>query len=174
MGTLPTRHRTGSARIIVFQAFATSDGELMVAAANDRLFMKFAHALGHPEWEAEPRFKTNALRLANKDELMPQIEAAMRWRSRAKWMERLDAAGVPCAPINTLAELAEEPQTDAVEILQEAPGLAKPFIGLPVKFDDVRPPIRRPAPRIRQHHDEILGGALGGSGWARPRACSCW
>src|SRR6266567_2966277 len=158
---LPTRHRTGSGRIIVFQAFETSDGEVMVAAANDRLFMKFAHAIGHPEWEAEPRFKTNALRLANKEELMPQIEAAMRSRRRAEWIERLEAAGVPCAPINTLAELAEEPQTDAVEILQEAPGLAQQFVGLPVKFDDVRPPIRRPAPRIGQHNDEILDAALG-------------
>jgi crotonobetainyl-CoA:carnitine CoA-transferase CaiB-like acyl-CoA transferase len=160
MGTLPVRHRTGSGRIMVFQAFETSDGEVMVAAANDRLFMKFAQAIGHPEWEAEPRFKTNALRLASKDELMPQIEAAMRSRSRADWIERLEAASVPCAPINTLAELAEEPQTDAVEILQEAPGLAKQFVGLPVKFDDVRPPIRRPAPRIGEHDDEILDAAL--------------
>ena len=84
VGTLPTRHRTGSGRIIVFQALEASDGEIMVAAANDRLFMKFAHAIGHPEWEADPRFKTNALRLAHKDELMPQIEAAMRKKSRAE------------------------------------------------------------------------------------------
>src|SRR5260370_27601829 len=97
MGTLPTRHRTGSGRIIVFQAFETSDGEVMVAAANDRLFMKFAHAVGHPEWEAEPRFKTNALRLANKEELMPQIEAAMRSRRRAQWIERLGGGLVPRA-----------------------------------------------------------------------------
>jgi crotonobetainyl-CoA:carnitine CoA-transferase CaiB-like acyl-CoA transferase len=160
MGTVPIRHRTGSGRIIVFQALEASDGEIMVAAANDRLFMKFARAIGHAEWEAEPRFKTNALRLAHKDEIMPQIETAMRKRTRAEWLERLEAAGVPCAPINTLAEVAAEPQTDAVEILQEAPELEKPFVGLPIKFDDERPPIRRPAPRIGQHNDEILGGAL--------------
>src|SRR5207247_10882150 len=113
-----------------------------------------------PEWEAEPRFKTKARRLANKEELMPQIEAAMRSRRRAEWIERLEAAGVPCAPINTLAELAEEPQTDAVEILQEAPGLAQQFVGLPVKFDDVRLTIRRPAPRFGLHNDEILDAAI--------------
>ena len=157
MGTPPSRHRTGSARIIVFQAFETGDGEIMVAAANDRLFMKLAHTIGHPEWEADPRFKTNALRLAHKDELMPQIEAAMRSRSRAEWIARLEAAGVPCAPINTFAALAEEPQTDAVGMLQEAPGLAKPFVGLPIKFDDVRPAIRRTAPRIGEHNAEVLG-----------------
>lgn len=160
MGTLPVRHRTGSGRIVVFQAFDTSDGEIMVAAANDRLFMKFAQAIGHPEWESEPRFKTNAARLAHRDELMPQIDAAMRARSRAEWLARLDAAGVPCAPINTLAEAAAEPQTEAVGILQEAPGLSKPFVGLPIKFDDVRPPIRRGAPRIGEHNGEILDSLL--------------
>jgi crotonobetainyl-CoA:carnitine CoA-transferase CaiB-like acyl-CoA transferase len=160
MGTLPVRHRTGSGRIVVFQAFETRDGEIVVAAANDRLFMQFAQAIGHPEWEREPRFRTNALRLANKAELMPPIEAAMRARSRAEWMERLEAAGVPCAPINTLAELAEQEQTDAVEMLQQAPGLAKPFVGLPIQFDGVRPPIRRRAPRIGEHDHEILGGAV--------------
>jgi len=74
-------------------------------------------------------------------------------------MEQFEAAGVPCAPINTLPEVAAEPQTNAVEILQEAPELEKPFVGLPIKFDDERPPIRRPAPRIGQHNDEILGSA---------------
>ena len=170
MGTMPIRHRTGSGRIIVFQALEASDGEIMVAAANDRLFMKFARAIGHPEWEAEPRFQTNALRLTHKDEIMPQIEAAMRTRTRAEWMERLEAAGVPCAPINTLPEVAAEPQTDAVEILQEAPELEKPFVGLPIKFDDERPPIRRPAPRIGQHNDEILGGARDAPRTPRRRA----
>ncbi len=159
MGTLPTRHRTGSGRIIVFQALEASDGEIMVAAANDRLFMKFARAIGHQEWEADPRFKTNALRLAHKDELMPQIEAAMRTKSRAEWISRLEAAGVPCAPINSFVELAGEPQTEAVGILQTAPELGKEFVGLPVKFDDVRPPIRRAAPRIGQHNEEILSAA---------------
>ena len=87
----------------------------------------------------------------------------MRARSRSEWLARLDAAGVPCAPINTLAETAAEPQTEAVEILQEAPGLPKPFIGLPIKFDDVRPPIRRPAPRIGEHDGEILDPLLVGT-----------
>jgi crotonobetainyl-CoA:carnitine CoA-transferase CaiB-like acyl-CoA transferase len=158
-GALPVRHRTGSARIVVFQAFTTRDGEIMVAAANDRLFAKFADAIGHAEWNSDPRFKTNALRLANKEALLPQIEAVMRSSSRAEWMERLEAAGVPCAPINTFPELANEPQTDAVDMLRKAPGLAKELMALPIKFDDVRPPIRRRAPGIGEHNEEILGAA---------------
>ena len=86
----------------------------------------------------------------------------MRARSRAEWMERLEAAGIPCAPIHTLPELAEQEQTDAVAMLQEAPGLAKPFVGLPIKFDDVRPPIRRRAVRP--------GTTSSGSGTRRGRS----
>ena len=56
-GTLPTRHRSGSARIIIFQAFDTADGEIVVAAANDRLFVKFAAAVGRPDWNADPRYR---------------------------------------------------------------------------------------------------------------------
>jgi crotonobetainyl-CoA:carnitine CoA-transferase CaiB-like acyl-CoA transferase len=156
MGTPAPRHRTGSGRIIVFQALDTSDGEIVVAAANDRLFARFARALGRPEWENDPRYRTNAQRLVHRDELMPQIAAIMRGRSRDEWIEVLQAAGVPCAPINSFAELASEPQTDAVGMLQEVPGIGTPCVGLPIKFDGVRPPIRRAAPRIGEDNEQIL------------------
>lgn len=158
-GTLPTRHRSGSARIIIFQAFETKDGEVVVAAANDRLFAKFAGAVGRAEWNADPRYKTNASRLEHQEELMPQIEALMRRRSRAEWIACLEAAGVPCTPINTLAEVAKEPQTEAVEMLHSAPGLGE-FVRMPLCFDGERPPVRRPAPSLGQHNAEILPAAM--------------
>lgn len=158
-GTLPTRHRSGSARIIIFRAFETKDGEIVVAAANDRLFAKFAAAAGRPEWNADPRYKTNASRLDHQEELMPQIEALMRTRNRAEWIECLEAAGVPCAPINTLAEVAREPQTAAVEMLHCAPGLGE-FVRMPLSFDGERPPVRRSAPSLGQHNAEILPKAM--------------
>jgi crotonobetainyl-CoA:carnitine CoA-transferase CaiB-like acyl-CoA transferase len=159
-GILPTRHRSGSARIIIFRSFETSDGEIVVAAANDRLFAKFAAAVGREEWNADARFRTNALRLDHQEVLMPQIEALMRTRGSAEWIECLESAGIPCAPINTLAEVAKEPQTAAVEMLQAIPGLGE-FVRLPLSFDGERPAILRPAPRIGQHNAEILyGGAL--------------
>lgn len=158
-GTLPTRHRSGSARIIIFQAFETKDGEVVVAAANDRLFAKFAGAVGRAEWNADPRYKTNASRLEHQEELMPQIEALMRTRCRAEWIACLEAAGVPCTPINTLAEVAKEPQTAAVEMLHAIPGLGE-FVRMPLRFDGERPPIRRPAPTLGQHNAEILPVAM--------------
>jgi crotonobetainyl-CoA:carnitine CoA-transferase CaiB-like acyl-CoA transferase len=155
-GAVPPRHRTGSPRIIVFQGFETTDGEIVVAAANDRLFVKFAEAVGRPDWSQDPRFATNALRLANKDTLLPQIEALMRTRSRAEWAERLEAAGVPCAPINDVSEIAEHPQTEAVGMLLHEPHSGGTFVGLPLKFDGTRPGIRFPAPSVGQHTDEVL------------------
>lgn len=158
-GVVPPRHRTGSPRIIVFQGFETTDGEIVVAAANDRLFAKFAEAVGRPDWKEDQRYKTNALRLANKDALLPQIEALMRTRSRAEWTERLEAAGVPCAPINDVTEIADNPQTEAVGMLLHEPQSGGTFVGLPLKFDGTRPGIRRPAPTVGQHNAEIIGEA---------------
>jgi crotonobetainyl-CoA:carnitine CoA-transferase CaiB-like acyl-CoA transferase len=155
-GVVPPRHRTGSPRIIVFQGFETADGEIVVAAANDRLFVKFADAVGRPDWKADPRFKTNALRVANQDVLLPQVEALMRTRSRTEWVERLEAAGVPCAPINDVTEIADNPQTEAVGMLLSEPHSGGTFIGLPLKFDGTRPGIRRPAPTVGQHNAEII------------------
>ena len=77
-GRQPPRHRTGNPKLIVFQAFDTADGEIVVAAANDRLFAKFAVVLGHPEWGSDPRFRTNADRIAHREILLPLLEAAMR------------------------------------------------------------------------------------------------
>jgi crotonobetainyl-CoA:carnitine CoA-transferase CaiB-like acyl-CoA transferase len=158
-GTLPTRHRSGSPRIIVFQAFETRDGEIVVAAANDRLFAKFAVAAGRPEWNADPRYRTNASRLEHQEILVPQIEALMRTRGRNEWIECLDAAGVPCAPINTLAGIATDPQTEAVDMLHAIPGLGE-FVRTPLSFDGERPPVRRPAPGLGQHNAEILPAAM--------------
>ena len=158
-GTLPTRHRSGSPRIIIFRSFETKDGEIVVAAANDRLFAKFAVAVGRAEWNADARYKTNALRLEHQAVLMPQIEALMRTRGSAEWTTCLESAGIPCAPINTLADVAKEPQTAAVEMLQAIPGLGE-FVRMPLSFDGERPAIQRPAPRIGQHNAEILPRGL--------------
>jgi crotonobetainyl-CoA:carnitine CoA-transferase CaiB-like acyl-CoA transferase len=156
-GQLPVRHRTGSPRLVVFQAFETKDGEVVVAAGNDRLFAKLATALGHPEWGKDPRFTTNALRVANRDALIPAIEAIMRTRTRQEWADALDEAGVPCAPINDLRDVLEHPQTAATGMVQPVPGLDLSLIGLPISFDGERPRIRRAPPALGEHNQEILG-----------------
>jgi crotonobetainyl-CoA:carnitine CoA-transferase CaiB-like acyl-CoA transferase len=155
-GEVPKRHRTGSRRLVVFEAFETADGEVIIAAANDRLFQKLARALGMPDWIADERFKTNPLRLANKAALIPQIQAIIRQASSAHWVEHLEAAGVPCAPVQDLADVVAEPQTAALGMIEKLPGVELGLIGLPLSFDGERPPMRQRAPRLGEHNDELL------------------
>lgn len=151
-GEQPKRHRSGNPRVVVFQSFETSDGEVVIAAANDRLFAKLARELGHPEWAADPRFASNALRVQNREHVIPHIEAVLRTGTMTHWIDRLEAAGVPCAPINDLAQMAAQPQTEAIGIVQDVPGVDLRTIGLPVSFDGIRPGIRQRAPQLGEHN----------------------
>jgi crotonobetainyl-CoA:carnitine CoA-transferase CaiB-like acyl-CoA transferase len=153
-GRQPQRHRSGAELLMVFRAFETSDGEIMVATANDRLWAKLAQAIGRPQWASDARFATNAQRLVHKDTLIPELEALMRTRSRAEWREKLEAAGVPCGPINSVAEAAREPQVAATGMLQPIDDKGLTVTRLPISFDGARPPIRRPAPRLGEHDAE--------------------
>jgi crotonobetainyl-CoA:carnitine CoA-transferase CaiB-like acyl-CoA transferase len=147
-GGLPQRHPTGSNAVVVFQAFETSNGPLVIAAANDRLFGKLAAALGRPEWARDPRYARNADRVAHRDELLPAVQEIVGRDSKGAWIDRLEAAGVPCAPVNTLPEVLAMPQTAALGMIQQVPGLAVPLMSLPLSFDGVRPALRSPAPTV--------------------------
>lgn len=156
-GVVPERHRTGSHRVVPFQGFETKTGPIIIAAGNDRLFAKLAGVLGHPEWATDPRFASNAARVAHKPELLAQIAEIMLTRSKGEWIDGLEAAGVPCAPINSLPEVVAQPQTAALGMIQQVPGEELSLVGLPLSFDGVRPEIRLAPPRIGEHNDEILG-----------------
>lgn len=156
-GQVPERHRTGSGRVVPFQSFETRTGPIIVAAGNDRLFARLAEVLGHPEWPGDPRFATNAARVGNAAVLLAEIDAIVATRSKGEWIDRLEAAGVPCAPINTLPEAVAEAQAAASGMIQAVPGDDYELIGLPLSFDGERPPMRLAPPGIGQHNDEILG-----------------
>ncbi len=158
-GQVPERHRTGSHRVVPFQGFETKTNPIIIAAGNDRLFDKLAGVLGHPEWAGDPRFVTNAARVANKPELTAAIEGILLRRSKGEWIDLLEAAGVPCAPINTLPEAISEPQAAALGLIQKVPGDDYELIGLPLSFDGARPGMRLAPPGVGQHNSEILGTA---------------
>src|SRR5882724_1474282 len=109
-GTLPKRHGTGGAVIVPYQLFDTADRPVCLAPGNDRLWTRCAEVLGHPEWATDPRYAKSAARVANKDELLPMIAATMRGHNRADWLEAFEKAGVPCSPVNDIAELAATEQ----------------------------------------------------------------
>lgn len=157
-GRQPQRHRSGNPNVVVFQALPTADGEIVVAAANDRLFAKLARLAGQAQWVDDPRYASNALRVQHKAELIPVLEQVFRQRSTESWMLALEEAGIPCGPIHDFAQLMAEPQTEAIGILQNIPEVDLKVVGLPLSFDGARPPVRGRAPELGEH-TRLLRGA---------------
>jgi crotonobetainyl-CoA:carnitine CoA-transferase CaiB-like acyl-CoA transferase len=154
-GVVPERHRTGSNRVVPFQAFETKTGPVIVAAGNDRLFVKLANVLGHPEWVKDPRFTTNAARVENRGTLCAMIDEFFVTRSKGEWIDLLEAEGVPCSIINSLPEAAAHPQAAALDMIQPVPGDDLSLVALPISFDGARPGIRRAPPRVGEHDAEV-------------------
>ena len=156
-GEVARRHPTGSEKLIVFQGFEARNGAIVIAAGNDRLFAKLAIALGRDDWAKDPRFARNAGRYEHRAEILAEVARIVATRGKGEWIDILEAAGVPCAPVNTLREMLAEPQTEAVGMLQQVPGLELRLMGLPILLDGVRPPISRRAPLLGEHTREVLG-----------------
>jgi len=150
-GELPQKHASGHPAFVPYQGFDTADGPVLVCCGNDRLFAKFCALLDRPEWIGDPRFATNRARLTNQGELLPMIAALMAQSSRKKWLAALEAAGVPCAPINTIPELAADPQTAALGMLAPVPGTDYQLVALPLSFQGERPAITAPAPALGEY-----------------------
>jgi crotonobetainyl-CoA:carnitine CoA-transferase CaiB-like acyl-CoA transferase len=154
-GEVPKRHPTGSVRLVPFEGFRTQTGMIVIAAANDRLFATLARTLGHAEWASDPRFRTNADRQKHKQTLLADIESVLATKTAAHWLEVLEKAGIPCAPINTLPEVLGEPQIAASDILQRVPGHDLKVVGLPLRFDGERPPLPGPTPELGEHTKDV-------------------
>jgi crotonobetainyl-CoA:carnitine CoA-transferase CaiB-like acyl-CoA transferase len=153
-GKLPERHPSGSLAVVIFEAFDTADGQVIVAAANDRLFSKFAAEVGHPEWATDARYRTNADRHANKEELLAQVREIIRRETSTAWAARLEKAGVPCSAINDLAQMRAHPQAEALGMVQPVPEVGLDLMSLPLSLDGLRPTIRRRAPKLGEHNAE--------------------
>jgi len=151
----PTRHRSGNPNVVVFQAFPTSDGEVVVAAANDRLFAKLVAALGREDWARDPLYASNALRVQNKLIIIPEMEAIFRTQTTDYWNELLEGLGIPCAPIHNFEQVMAQPQTHEIGIFQSIPNLDMKVVGLPVSFDGLRPPVIHRAPHVGEHTQAI-------------------
>ena len=153
-GRPPGRHGTAFPLIVPYEVFATADGELMIAAANDGLFARLCAALGLPDLADDARFATNPLRVRHRAELIPRLERRLAEEPSATWVERLRAAGVPVAPVQDLVEVAEDEQTRALGILHELGGMTA--VGPPLVVDDDRVPFRLPPPLLGEHSADVL------------------
>jgi len=147
-GKMTERHASGHPNFVPYQAFDAADGPILVCCGNDRLFARFAGELGHPEWVKDDRFATNRQRLVNQKELLPLIADIMKETTRAEWLQRLQRSGIPCAPVNAIPEVLEEPQVQALGMVQPVPGEDFALVALPLSFDGERPQVKSAAPRL--------------------------
>jgi CoA:oxalate CoA-transferase len=164
VGEIPRPIGNRHPAITPFEPFATSDGQLVVAAGNDALWIKFCEAIGRSNLAADPRFKTNPLRTSNYDALRPLIADAMVRKSTDAWIAILEEAGVPNGPINSVDKVVTDPQVLAREMIVEVEhpvaGTTK-LPGIPIKLDETPGEISSPAPLLGEHTAEILAGVLG-------------
>jgi CoA:oxalate CoA-transferase len=155
-GPLGARHPT----ITPFQAFRSGDGNIVISAGNDGLFVKFAAALGRPDMAESADYKTNALRLKNQLTLQDEIEAVLATKTTAQWIEILGKAGIPCGPINNIAQALAHPQVAARNMLITVPdpsGATLKLVGNPLKMSAFADPATRdPAPDLDADRAAIL------------------
>ena len=151
-GITPQRLSSGHPSLAPYQAFQCADGLLMVCPGNERLWKKFAAELDQARWIDDQRFLTNELRVQRRDEINQMVNEIMIKRPRSYWIEKLEAAGVPNGPINTIPEVLELPQTEALEMLYKPyEGSNAQFHGLPLSFNGIRAGNPSKAPRLNKH-----------------------
>jgi CoA:oxalate CoA-transferase len=155
-GPMGARHPS----ITPFEAFQTGDGHLIIAAGNDGLYVKLAHALGRPDLAEDRRYRTNQLRNEHQHELRQEIEAVLGTAGTEHWIKVLEAAGIPCGPVNNVAQAIAHPQVAArnmlVTVEDPAAGQLR-LAGNPMKFSGFAdPPSRAPAPDLDGDRDKIL------------------
>jgi len=154
-GRQAPRTRSGAGVVCVQRCFDTLDGEIVIAAGNDRLFAKLAALVGRPEWAADERYRTGKRRVEHREFIHSALEPIFRAAPSAHWIERLDAAGVPCAPVNSLADVLAEPHVRQLDMFDEVPGARALLARLPLRFDGRRPLMRGTAPALGAHGHEL-------------------
>jgi crotonobetainyl-CoA:carnitine CoA-transferase CaiB-like acyl-CoA transferase len=158
-GNLPKRYGNAHANIVPYQSFQASDAWFVVAVGNDRQFEKLCGIIGKWEVVNDQRFVTNAGRVQNRDELIALLKPIFLEKTVDEWLALLDAAGIPCGPINTLDKVFSMPQVEAREILihMEHPEIGDlRLVGSPLKFSDTPVDYRLPSPKLGEHTEEIL------------------
>ncbi|HUA53441.1 MAG TPA: CaiB/BaiF CoA-transferase family protein [Candidatus Sulfotelmatobacter sp.] len=159
-GTIPGPMGARHPSITPFEAYKTKDGHLIIAAGNDALYAKLCQAIGRPDLAQDPIYKTNDLRNTNNRKLAAEIEKELARQTTAGWIETFEAAGVPCGPVNNIAQALAHPQTAARNMLVEADDKTAGKIkvaGNPIKISGFADPTTRPgAPELDGDRAQIL------------------
>jgi crotonobetainyl-CoA:carnitine CoA-transferase CaiB-like acyl-CoA transferase len=163
-GAPPMRWGNAHPNIVPYQAFQTSDSWIIVAVGNDGQFRKFVEAGNRAELADDARFATNPERVRHRETLVPIIAEMVKTRSKHEWIERLEAAGVPCGPINNLAEVFEHEQVVARGMKVDLPhpsGATVKLVRNPIRMSETPPQALSHPPTLGEHTDDVLRRVLG-------------
>ncbi len=163
-GVAPQRLGNAHPNIVPYQVFAASDGHIIVAVGNENQFARMCEVIGRPELASDARFATNASRVNNRDELIAILQGIFAARTMRDWLESLERAGVPCGPINTVADVFADPQVQARGLKLDLPhpsiGLV-PSVANPIKYSATPISYSSAPPMLGADTDEILREMLG-------------
>ena len=162
-GVPPRRLGNAHPNIVPYQDFPTADGDFILTVGNDGQFRKFCEVAGHPEWATDPRFVSNAARVANRAELIPLIRQVTVFRTTVEWIAALEQAGVPCGPINDLAQVFADPQVQArgtrIRMAHPLAGEVD-LVANPIRLSRTPVDYRRPPPLLGEHNSEVFADWL--------------
>ncbi len=163
-GKQPPRLGNAHPNIVPYQDFPTRDGYVIVTVGNDTQFRRLCTALSHAEWADDLRYSTNAARIQYREELIPMINAAMREQNSAHWLTTLEDLGVPCGPINGMADVFKDPQVLHRGMKVPIPGAAHPggsMVGNPLHLSGTPVVYRSPPPALGEQTVQVLTDLLG-------------
>jgi crotonobetainyl-CoA:carnitine CoA-transferase CaiB-like acyl-CoA transferase len=158
-GVSPRRLGNAHPNIVPYQDFPTADGDFILTVGNDSQFRKFCEVAGRPEWADDPRFATNSARVAQRTLLIPLIKQVTVFKTTAEWVVALEQAGVPCGPINDLAQVFADPQVQArgLQVEMDHPVAGKVAqVASPIRLSDTPVEYRQAPPTLGQHTEQVL------------------
>lgn len=158
-GTEPEKPGSGHESLCPYEAFETSDRPLILGVANDTLWRSFCRVAGLEAFVDDPRFRTNADRVAHRVETVAMVRQVLVTRTRDEWLEAMGVLGIPCSPLHSLGELSAHPHTLASQMVYryDHPELGElKAVAQPLRFDGERTTLRRPPPLQGQHGRQVL------------------
>ncbi len=158
-GVEPQRLGSGHPSLVPYQSFPASDGFFILGCANQGLWERLCRTIDRADLTEDPRFKTNTDRVAHRSECVELLGDIFRTRTVAEWVETIEAAGIPCGPINRVSDVVNDPQVLARDMVKNIPHPNVPDLRVPnspLKLTETPASVRRPPPLLGQHNQEVL------------------
>jgi crotonobetainyl-CoA:carnitine CoA-transferase CaiB-like acyl-CoA transferase len=163
-GVVPKRLGNAHPSIVPYQDFPTADGNMIIAIGNDGQFARFCQIVERPQWSTDTRYASNEQRVAHRGELIEEISRITQTRNTRTWIGALEAAGVPCGPINRIDEVFADPHVASrgTRVVMDHPLAGSlSLVANPIRFSATPIAYRRPPPLLGEHQNDVLRDWLG-------------